>query len=169
MTLAKFDARLITINELISGGTRYSHEDIANFARMSLDHNPLHLDARQAQRARFGEIIASGQQTAAVLMGLLATHFSRDSDGVPREMLCLNMNFAFKAPVFAGQELQLRWRVTNIEPSSKLGGLIGHLDGGASVVRGKPAVVARGTILVTTPGAMPSLAPTPSPTPPPTP
>lgn len=146
-----FDARLITINELVNRTIRYSHDDIANFARMSLDQNPLHLDALRAQRARFGEIIASGQQTAAALMGMLATHFSRSSDGVPREMLCLNMNFAFKAPVFAGQDLQLRWRVTNIEPSSKLGGFIGHLDGGASVVRGKPALVARGTILVSTP------------------
>ena len=101
--------------------------------------------------ARFGEIIASGQQTAAALMGMLATHFSRNDDGVPREMLCLNMNFAFKAPVFAGQDLQLRWRITKIEPSTRLGGLIGHLDGVASVVCGKPAVVARGTILVSTP------------------
>ena len=84
-------------------------------------------------------------------MGMLATHFSRHDDGVPREMLCLNMNFAFKAPVFAGQDLQLRWRVTNIEPSTRLGGLIGHLDGSAAVVRGKPSVVARGTILVSTP------------------
>jgi acyl dehydratase len=163
VTLAKFDTRLITINELISSSTRYSRDDIANFARMSLDHNPLHLDARQAQRARFGEIIASGQQTAAALMGMLATHFSRDSDGVPREMLCLNMNFAFKAPVFAGQDLQLRWCVTNIQPSTTLGGWIGHLDGSASVVRGKPAVVARGTILVSTPAPMPTLAPTTSP------
>ena len=146
-----FDTRLVTINELVTRTLRYSHDDIASFARMSLDQNPLHLDARRAQRARFGEIIASGQQTAAALMGMLATHFSRADDGVPREMLCLNMNFAFKAPVFAEQDLQLRWRVTNIEPSSKLGGLIGHLDGGASVVRGKPAVVARGTILVCTP------------------
>ena len=146
-----FDARLITVNELISRAIRYSHDDIANFARMSLDQNPLHIDALRAQRARFGEIIASGQQTAAALMGMLATHFSRADDGVPREMLCLNMNFAFKAPVFAEQDLQLRWRVTNIEPSSKLGGLIGHLDGSAAVTRGKPAVVARGTILVSTP------------------
>ena len=84
-------------------------------------------------------------------MGILATHFSRHDDGVLREMPCLNMNFAFEAPVFAGQDLQLRWRVTNIEPSTRLGGLIGHLDGVASVVRGKPAVVARGTILVSTP------------------
>ena len=164
-----FDARLITIDELISRSTRYSHDDIATFARMSMDQNPLHLDALRAQRARFGEIIASGQQTAAALMGMLATHFSRNSDGVPREMLCLNMNFAFKAPVFAEQDLQLRWRVTNVEPSTKLGGLIGHLDGSASVVRGKPAVVARGTILVTTPGPMPTLAPPSSPTLPPTP
>ena len=64
-----FDARLITVNESISRTIRYSHVDIANFARMSLDQNPLHLDALRAQRARFGEIVASGQQTAAGLMG----------------------------------------------------------------------------------------------------
>ena len=151
MTPVVFDARLIAINESVNRSICYSHDDIATFAHMSLDENPLHLDAQRAQRARFGEIIASGQQTAAALMGMLATHYSRNDDGVPREMLCLNMNFAFKAPVFAGQDLQLRWRVTNIEPSSKLGGLIGHLDGSASVVRGNPVVVARGTILVTTP------------------
>ena len=149
--MAVFDTRMITINELISRTIRYSHDDIANFAHMTLDQNPLHLDAARAQRARFGEIIASGQQTAAALMGMLATHFSRSSDGVPREMLCLNMNFAFKAPVFAEQELQLGWRVMNIDASTRLGGLIGHLEGSAAVTRGKPAVVARGTILVTTP------------------
>ena len=146
-----FDARMIVIRELITRTIRYSREDIAAFARMSHDQNPLHLDAQLAQRARFGEIIASGQQTAAAMMGMLATYFSRNDDGVPREMLCLNMNFAFKIPIFAEQDIALRWRVSSIEPNAKLGGLIGLLDGTASVVRGKPAVIARGTILVTRP------------------
>ena len=69
MTGPVFDARLITVNELISRTIRYSHDDIANFARMSLDQNPLHLDALRAKRTRFGEIVASGQQTAGGLMG----------------------------------------------------------------------------------------------------
>ncbi len=127
---------------------RYTREDIALFARLSGDENPLHTDTAVAQRARFGEIIASGQHTSAHLMGMLATHFSRDDDGIRREMLCLNMNFAFKGPVFADQDITLQWQVSSVEPKDKLQGLLVHLNGTASIGRGKPALIARGTILV---------------------
>jgi len=139
---------IVVIGERIQRTVRYTRDDIAAFARLSGDENPLHCDTRLAERARFGEIIASGQQTSALLMGMLATHFSRDDDGVRREMLCLNMNFAFKHPVFADQDLALQWRVSDIEQKEKLGGLLVHLDGAASVAHGHPAVIARGTILV---------------------
>jgi acyl dehydratase len=125
-----------------------SREEIVAFARMSHDANPLHTDKLVAQRARFGEIIASGQHTAAMLMGMLATHFSRSDDGVRREMLCLNMNFAFKGPVFADQDVTLRWKVASVQWNGKLQGVLAHLDGRAGVTEGKPAVVARGTILL---------------------
>ena len=145
------DERLISAGEKVTRRLRYSRADIAQFARMSLDENPLHLDSMVAQRARFGEIVASGQQTSAILMGMLATHYSRHDDGVPRQMICLNMNFAFKAPVFAEQEIVLQWKVSSVTANIKLKGLVGLLDGHASVARGKPAVVARGTILVSAP------------------
>lgn len=138
---------LIAQNEAIDKTVRLSREEIVAFARMSHDTNPLHTDVQAAQRARFGEIIASGQHTAAMLMGMLATHYSRSDDGVAREMLCLNMNFAFKNPVFADQDVHLSWKVATVQWNSKLQGVLAHLDGGAAVA-GKPVVVARGTILV---------------------
>ena len=141
--------RLLQVGETLTRTVRYSRDDIASFARISLDHNPLHVDALAAQRGRFGEIIASGQQTSAMLMGMLATHFSRHDDGVRREMLCLNMNFAFKGPIFAEQTVTLAWKVSKVEWNSKLNGWIAHLDGNAGVTRAHPAVIARGTILVT--------------------
>jgi len=139
---------LVAEGETIAKTVQVSREEILAFARMSHDENPLHTDTQVAQRARFGEIIASGQHTAAMLMGLLATHFSRRDDGVQREMLCLNMNFAFKGPVFAGQDLQLQWKVAGAQWNSKLQGVLAHLDGSAFVTHDKPAVVGRGTILV---------------------
>jgi len=142
------DSRLIAVGEKVTQRMRYSRADIAQFSRLSLDQNPLHLDSMVAQRARFGEIVASGQQTAAILMGMLATHFSRSDDGIGRQMICLNMNFSFKAPVFAEQELVLEWRVSTITPNARLKGVVGLLDGHAAVAGGKPAVIARGTILV---------------------
>ena len=140
--------RLVHVGEKAVKTLRLSRDDIQAFARISGDDNPLHHVVQDAQRARFGEIIASGQHTAAMLMGLLASHFSRRDDGVLREMLCLNVNFAFKGPVFADQDLRLSWKVASVEWNSKLIGVVAQLDGAMAVPHTKSAVVARGTILV---------------------
>lgn len=140
--------RLIAAGQKLAKLVRFTRDEIAEFARLSHDENPLHIDTQAAQRARFGEIIASGQHTSAIMMGMLASHFSRSGDGVQREMLCLNMNFAFKAPVFADQDIRLEWRVSTVEWKARLNGVLAQLDGTASVRGGHPAVVARGSILV---------------------
>jgi acyl dehydratase len=143
-----WDPRLVHAQEKIEKTVRFTRDEIVAFASMSHDDNPLHHDTQAAQRAHFGEIIASGQHTAAVLMGLMASYFSRQDDGVMREMLCLNTNFAFKSPVFAEQDIELAWLVQAVQWNSKLCGVLAHLDGRAWVGGGKPSVVARATILV---------------------
>ena len=127
---------------------RLSREDIAAFARLSGDSNPLHHDALAAQRARHGEIIASGQHVTSLLIGLAASHFSRPGDGFGRELLCLNFNFSFKAPVFAEQQLELSWQVASVEWKQRLGGLLVQADGRAAVRNAASAVVGRATLLV---------------------
>jgi acyl dehydratase len=146
--MSSTDTPLIRVGESFSTPLRYTREQIIQFARLTGDSNPLHHDRQAAERASFGEIIASGQQTASQMMGVVASHFSRRDDGVAREMLCLNFNFAFKAPIFAEQEIVITWRVAQLERSQRHGGWIGHLDGTASIA-GRPCVVSRGTILVT--------------------
>ena len=142
------DTPLIRVGEEFRTLVRYTREQIIQFARLTGDTNPLHHDRQAAERASFGEIIASGQQTASQMMGVVASHFSQRDDGVPREMLCLNFNFAFKAPVFAEQALELSWRVASVEPHVRLGGLLVQLDGQAAVRGSTPSVVGRGTLLV---------------------
>ncbi|MBA4216793.1 MAG: MaoC family dehydratase [Roseateles sp.] len=139
---------LIHVGETCERQVRFTREDIATFARLTGDTNPLHHDVQAAQRARHGEIIASGQQTTALMIGLAASHFSRADDGHARELLCLNFNFAFKAPVFAEQELVLHWRVASVEWNAALGGWLAHIDGNATVRCAHPCVVGRGTLLV---------------------
>lgn len=139
---------LIRVGETCERQIRFTREDIAAFARLTGDSNPLHHDVQAAQRARHGEIIASGQQTTAQMIGLVASHFSRGDDGQARELLCLNFNFAFKAPVFAEQELLLHWRVASVEWSATLGGWVAHVDGRAMVRHAHPCVIGRGTLLV---------------------
>jgi len=149
------DTPLIRVGESVHAQVRFTREQIVQFAQLTGDTNPLHHDRQAAERAHFGEIIASGQQTASQLMGLVASYFSRRDDAVPREMLCLNFNFAFKLPVFAEQDIQLGWRVSEVERSAKRGGYIGHVDGTASV-GGRPCVIGRGTVLVRRGAARPS-------------
>jgi acyl dehydratase len=139
---------LVRQGERCSRSLRFSRDDIAAFARLSANTNPLHHDQAAAQRARHGELIASAEQTTALMMGLASSHFAQSGDGQPRELLCLNFNFAFKAPVFAEQTIELSWRVASVEPHAKLGGLLVHIDGRAAVRGAQPAVVARGTLLL---------------------
>ncbi len=147
MSTTTIETPLIRVGEEFRAQVRYTREQIIQFARLTGDSNPLHHDRQAAERASFGELIASGQQTASQMMGLVASHFSRTHDGVQREMLCLNFNFNFKAPVFAEQDIHIHWRVSEVEPNNRRGGFIGHVDGAATVA-GRACVVARGTLLV---------------------
>jgi len=139
---------LVQAGDTCSRSLRLSRDEIAAFARISGNTNPLHHDLQAAQRARHGEIIASGEHTTALLIGLASSHFSLPDAAGARELLCLNFNFAFKVPVFAEQTIELSWCVASIEPHLGLGGLLVHLDGKAAVRRATPAVVGRGTLLV---------------------
>lgn len=141
---------LIRAGEEIRARIRYSREQITQFAQLTGDMNPLHHDRQAAERASFGEIIASGQQTAAQLMGLAATHFSRADDGIAREMLCLDCQFGFEAPIFAATDVQIAWRVAEVERCTRRGGFIGRLEGEACV-GGRVCVSARAVVLVRRP------------------
>ena len=125
-----------------------SRADIAAFAQLSGDSNPIHSDDAAAQRAHHGQIIASGQHSTAMLIGLASSHFSRPGPGFRRELLCLNFNFAFKAPVLADQLLTLDWRVATVEWHARLAGWLVHVDGRAGPPGAAPSVVGRGTLLL---------------------
>jgi len=126
---------------------KFSRESIAEFARVTGDANPLHFDAQAAARSHHGRIIASGQQTTSQMIGLAATHFARQCADYSREVLCLNFNFAFKAPVFADEVLDLSWTVTAVQWQARLAGWLAHADGRAQAGT-RLCVVARGTLLV---------------------
>lgn len=137
----------VLVGETCHRRLKFSRESIAEFARLTGDANPLHLDAQAATRSHHGRIIASGQQTTSQLIGLAATHFARQCANFSREVLCLNFNFAFKAPVFADEALDLSWAVTAVQWQARLAGWLAHADGRAQTGT-RLCVVARGTLLV---------------------
>ena len=138
---------LVAVGERIVHAVSFTREDISRFAHLTLDRNPVHHSLDAARRAGHVDVIASGQQTSALMSGLAASHFSRTDDGVAREMLCLNFNFAYREPIPAGRELTLEWQVASTEWSESLHGVVAQLEGRAGCA-GRTAVVARGTVLV---------------------
>lgn len=125
---------------------RYSREAIAAFAAACGDTNPLHDD--RASRFSFGDVIASGQHTSAMMLSLATSYFARPRESRPSEVLVLHVNFAFKQPVFADETVNLRWRVEEISWNVKQGGHIIVLSGGASTERAESVLVARAALLV---------------------
>ena len=152
------------LGEACSRDIRLSRDDIAGFARLSGNTNPLHHDLEAAQRARHGEVIASAEHSTALLIGLASSFFSRPGDGFARELLCLHFNFAFKSPVFAEQAVELSWRVASMEWHVGLGGWLVQLDGRIAVRGALPSVVSRGTLLLK---ARPAVSSPPTPADPP--
>jgi acyl dehydratase len=139
-------ASLVRVGERIEHVAHYTREEIARFATLTLDLNPVHHDREAARRAGLADVIASGQHTSALMSGLAASYFSRD-DGVARSMLCLHFNFAYREPIFADSDVALRWVVSSTEWNASLDGVIAQLEGKA-MVGDVAAVIARGTVLV---------------------
>lgn len=137
----------VTLAETCERSLVFSRASIAEFARLTGDANPLHIDPEAAARAHHGRIIASGQQTTSNLIGLAATHFARRCEHFTREVLCLNFNFAFKAPVFADDPIALSWKVGAVDWHPGLEGWLVQADGKA-VSHARLCVVGRGTLLV---------------------
>ena len=134
----------ISIGERIVGQATLTTAEIAAFARMCGDHNPLHHDEAYAHATRFRGIIAGGGQLISLTTGLLATYFTQNS-----AMLGLEFTFHFLKAVMAEETIEMEWEVVGKESKASLGGEIVSLKGKTTNGRGEPVLTAVAKILVT--------------------
>ena len=147
MTLASFSEfpRIqIHVGEHITGQVGLSLEEIATFARLSGDLNPLHHDERYAQQTRFGGVIVSGPQLISLMMGLVATHFSQET-----AMLGLDFSFRFRKAVHAGEIVTMSWEIVSARPKTSLQGVLVDLDGRIVNKQEQLVLTGQGKVLVT--------------------
>ena len=85
-------------------------EDIAKFADVSGDSNPLHSDADYAARTRFKEPIAHGILAAGVISAALGTRLAPGS-----VVIYLKQNLSFRAPVKPGDRLTATVAATGVD------------------------------------------------------
>ena len=125
-------AALATVGETFTQRARFSEDEIRAFATSVHDHNPLHHDVAAARAAGYCGLIASGTQLGSVFMAMTATHFAKPGgNGRPRSGVGMGFEIRFRAPVYAGEDIDLRWAVTGIERKESLDGWITRLEGEA--------------------------------------
>jgi 3-hydroxybutyryl-CoA dehydratase len=82
-----------------------SEQDVLLFAAVSGDTNPVHLDADYAATTQFGERIAHGMLTGALVSAALALNLPGPGS------IYLGQSLKFRAPVLIGDELTINLEV----------------------------------------------------------
>jgi 3-hydroxybutyryl-CoA dehydratase len=117
---------------------------VAAYAHAAGDTNPVHHDSGFAAATRYGRPIASGTHTTALLLGLTASHYSKQA-----AMVGLEFWVRFRRPIYANETIRLEWLVVKVTPNAKLNGDIVELRGRIRNEHGETALGAKGRILVT--------------------
>jgi acyl dehydratase len=113
--------------ELATHGRTLTEADVANFAGVTGDLNPLHMDEEYARKTRYGRRVPHGQLVFALALGLaerlIAPLFHESLIafyGVDR--------MRFIKPVFIGDTITLNRRVESAEPRGDAAGVITFED-----------------------------------------
>ena len=112
-------------------------EDIDDFARLSGDFNPLHMDAAYARARGFADRVAHGYQQCAQISGMIGIRLPGE------RCLLLEQSIAYPNPVYPGDEVTIE--LTLRETREELG-LVELKVKAVKQVEGKKVTTARGTI-----------------------
>jgi acyl dehydratase len=99
----------------VSQGRTITEADVATFAGLSGDYNPLHTDAEFAKTTIFGERIAHGMLTVAMSTGM--SNWSGLFAGTT--IALLEQNIKYKGAVKFGDTVHLKMTVTEKKETSK--------------------------------------------------
>src|SRR3982751_992302 len=89
----------VKVGDAFSTSREVTDQLIREFAELSGDHNPIHLDEEFAKTTRFGRRIAHGMISGAFISAVLGYEFGE------RKVLYLSQTMRFTAPVFIGDTI----------------------------------------------------------------
>jgi 3-hydroxybutyryl-CoA dehydratase len=103
----------LQIGQTASMGKTITEADILLYSAISMDTNPLHLDAEAAAGSQFGERIAHGMLSAAVISAVLGTQLPGPG------AIYVSQTLAFKGPVKPGDTVRAIVEITGLNPEKK--------------------------------------------------
>ena len=132
----------ICIEDMEIGMTRHVEKtiqdyDIRQFAEISTDHNPVHLDEQYAQDTIFGGRIAHGMLTAALISAVIGEQLPGHGT------IYMGQNLKFLAPVRPGDTVRAEVSVREIDYAKRRVTLdCACLVGDTKVLKGDALVLA---------------------------
>lgn len=115
----------------------FTLRDVEDFARLSGDHNPLHLDDAYAAGTRFGRRVVHGLLTAGLFSTLLSSRLPGEGT------IYLSQSLEFKAPVYVGEEVVAEVQVISLHPVKPIATLrtVCRKADGTVVIEGQAVVM----------------------------
>lgn len=127
----------LQVGQTASLGKTITEADIVMYAAVSLDTNPVHLNAEAAQQSMFGERIAHGMLSAGLISAVLGTQLPGPGT------IYLRQSLRFTAPVKIGDTVTATVEVTALQPERKRATLKT-----TCTVGGKPVIEGEATVQV---------------------
>jgi 3-hydroxybutyryl-CoA dehydratase len=103
----------LSVGQTASLAKTITEADILLYSAVSMDTNPMHLDAEAASHLYFGERIAHGMLPAGLISGVLGTRLPGPG------AIYLRQTLRFAAPVKIGQTVTATVEVTALNPDKK--------------------------------------------------
>jgi 3-hydroxybutyryl-CoA dehydratase len=127
----------LKIGDTFSTTREITDELIRQFAELSGDHNPIHLDEEFAKQTRFGRRIAHGMLSGAFISAVLGYEFKE------RKIVYLSQTMKFTAPAYLGDTITTTATVTGIREDKPIVTLetVCRNQNGEMTVKGEAAVM----------------------------
>lgn len=109
----------MTFSELAVGQTAslqksFTEADVAAFAEISLDNNPIHLSDKYAKDTVFGRRVVHGMLTAGLISAVIANRLPGPGS------IYLGQELRFTAPVFPGDTVTAQVEITELRQDKKI-------------------------------------------------
>lgn len=91
----------------------FTQQDVMDFAKLSYDMNPLHMNAEFAKTTQFGQLIVPGFLTASLFSAIIGTKFPGFGS------IYLSQNMSFWRPVYPDRQVTAVVRVKELYPEKQ--------------------------------------------------
>ena len=113
-TAAELDFEQIKIGQTVEFAEKITQTRLDDFAKLSGDYNPLHMDANYAANTRFEKQICHGMLLASFFSKLVGMHMPG------KNALYFSQTLNFQAPCYIGDEVIIQGEVIDKSDSTRI-------------------------------------------------